>query len=500
VTRRERIGTAALACALAAPLLACRGREPTARGAGSLLRIGQLTSGVTLDPHRHDSYYTNVTLGQIYEKLVTLGADLELQPELAERWENPSERVWRFHLRRGVVFHDGSPFGADDVIASLRRAQRPDSHIRHYLQAVAEVRKVDDATVDVVTNRPAPVLLNDLVFVMIVPKGTGAAPIETPVGTGPYAFLSGGPGGTIVLRRFDRWRGARPAFDSVSIVPVADAANRASAIAAGRVDVVAQFPAESFMRAKDDPSVNLVSRPGLAVDFLAFSVAKGSPFADVRVRRAISLAVDKDELVRSALLGLGARADQIVPASVFGFSGSLAPPARDVAAARKLLADAGASDLSAELVLSQRVESVGRAVARQLAEAGVTLTPRVLTQGQFYERFSKEAIPLALHSYAASTGDAGNSLAAMLHTRTEESGTFNLSSYSNALLDHLIERADQELDPASRRSTLESAMRLVADEVPVVPLVVRNDLYAIRKDLAWRPAAFRLRAIDVGRP
>jgi peptide/nickel transport system substrate-binding protein len=497
VTRRERIGAAAVACALAALLLACRGREPSARGAESLLRIGQLTSGVTLDPHRHDSYYTNVTLGQIYEKLVTLGPDLEIQPELAERWENPSERVWRFHLRRGVVFHDGSAFGAEDVLASIRRAQRPDSHVRHYVQAISEVRKVDEATVDVLTNRPAPVLLNDLVFVMIVPRSTGAAPIESPVGTGPYAFLSGGPGGTIVLRRFERWRGPPPAFDSVSIVPVADAANRATAIASGRVDVVAQFPPESFLKAKDDPSLHAVSRPGLAVDFLAFSVAKRSPFADVRVRRAFLLSVDKDELVRSALLGLGARADQIVPPSVFGYAGSLAPPARDVAAARRLLADAGASSLTVELVMSQRVESVGRAVARQLAEAGVTLVPRVLTQGQFYDRFSKEAIPLALHSYGASTGDAANSLAAMLHTRTAESGTFNLSGYSNPALDHLMERADQELDPAVRRGTLESAMRLVADDVPVVPLVVRHDLYAIRRDLTWTPAAFRLRALDV---
>ena len=365
VTRRERIGIAGLACVLAAPILACRGKAPPARGAGSLLRIGQLTSGVTLDPHRHDSYYTNVTLGQIYEKLVTLSADLEVQPELAERWENPSDRVWRFHLRRGVVFHDGSPFGADDVIASLRRAQRPDSHVRHYLQAVSEVKKIDDATVDVVTSRPAPVLLNDLVFVMIVPKGTGAAPIESPVGTGPYEFLYGGPGGTIVLRRSPRWRGPPPAFDSVSIVPVAEPANRATAIASGRVDVVAQFPPESFLKAKDDPSLQAVSRPGLAVDFLAFSVAKGSPFADVRVRRAFLLSVDKDELVNSALLGLGARADQIAPASVFGYSGSLAAPVRDVALARRLLADAGAASLTAELVLSQRVESVGRAVARR---------------------------------------------------------------------------------------------------------------------------------------
>jgi len=186
-----------------------------------------------------------------------------------------------------------------------------------------------------------------------------------------------------------------------------------------------------------------------------------------------------------------------VPPSVFGYAASLPAPARDVSGARKLLAEAGASGLHAELVLSARVESVGRAVARQLAEAGVTLTPRVLSQSEFYALFSKEAIPLALHSYGASTGDAGNSLSAMLHTPREGYGTFNLSSYSSPALDALIERADQELDPTTRRSTLEDAMRLVAEEVPVVPLVVRHDLHALRKDLVWRPAAFRLRALDV---
>jgi peptide/nickel transport system substrate-binding protein len=498
LTHRERTAGPAIALlALAILHSSCRNeRLPSARSA--VLRIGQLTSGVTLDPHRHDSYYTNVTLGQIYEKLVTLGRGFELFPELAEGWESPSDTVWRFHLKRGVVFHDGSPFGAEDVVSSLKRAAAPDSHVRHYLQSVADVRAVDAFTVDVVTRRPAPVLLNDLAFVMIVPRSTGPPSIERPIGTGPYAYVSGKAGGTITARRFARWHGPAPAFEAIELVSLPDAKERARAIDEGRADLVAQFPPEEWALTKSDPRMRLVSRPGVAVDFLFFSARKGSPFADLRVRRAIALAVDKADVVRSAFHGLGISADEIVPPSVFGYAAGLPPVTRDVAAARRLLAEAGyAHGLSAELVTSARVEPVGRAVARQLAEAGVVLSLAVLPQNEFYERFSREQIPLALHSYGALTGDAANTLEAMLHSRRDGYGTFNVCSFASPLLDHLIERAGQELAPTVRRGTLESAMRFVSDEVPVVPLAVRHDLYALRSDLVWMPGAVRLRAVDV---
>ncbi|HKC23775.1 MAG TPA: ABC transporter substrate-binding protein [Thermoanaerobaculia bacterium] len=497
MTHRVRFAVSAAALLAIAVISSCRS-ERRAPARTALLRIGQLTSGVTLDPHRHDSYYTNVTLGQVYEKLVTLGRGFELLPELAEGWESPSETVWRFHLKRGVVFHDGSPFGAEDVVASLKRAAAPESHVRHYLQSVADVRAVDAFTVDVVTKRPAPVLLNDLAFVMIVPRATGPQTIDRPIGTGPFAYVSGKAGGTIAARRFARWHGPAPAFEAIEIVSLPDARQRARAIDEGRADLVAQFPPEDWDGTRSDPRVRLISRPGVAVDFLFFSARKGSPFADLRVRRAIALAVDKEDVVRSAFHGLGAPANEIVPPSVFGYAAGLPAAARDVAAARRLLAEAGYErGLSAQLVTSARVEPVGRAVARQLAEAGVTLSLEVLPQNEFYERFSREQIPLALHSYGASTGDAANTLEAMLHSRRDGYGTFNASSFASPLLDDLIERAGQELAPAVRRGTLEAAMRLVSDEVPVVPLAVRNDLYALRSDLVWTPAAARLRAIDV---
>src|SRR5512140_2968935 len=140
----------------------CRGASAVK---SSELRIAQLTSAITLDPHRHDSTYASATLGHFYDRLVNFGPDRELVPELAVRWENPSDTTWRLHLRDGVVFHDGRPFGAEDVVASIVRARSSDSHVRHYVQPVHDVRAIDRLTVELTTDGVAPVLLNAPAFV-----------------------------------------------------------------------------------------------------------------------------------------------------------------------------------------------------------------------------------------------------------------------------------------------------------------------------------------------
>ena len=169
--------------------LSCRGRAPKDE-----IVLAQVTSVVSLDPHLHDEEATHSTLSHFYSSLVNFGPELDVVPELAVSWDNPSDTLWRFHLRSGVVFHDGRPLEAADVVASLRRAlDMKESQVRYYLEAVEDVRATDGATVEISTRHPSAALLNKLVFVAIVPRDTPRTPITSPAGTGPYRFVSGRP-------------------------------------------------------------------------------------------------------------------------------------------------------------------------------------------------------------------------------------------------------------------------------------------------------------------
>lgn len=478
-------------------LVSCRRGAPPAEGRQEL-RIAQLSACTTLDPHRHDSYYTNVALGHFYDRLVNFGPNLELVPELAIRWENPSETLWRLHLRDGVVFHDGRPFGAADVVASIRRAGGPDSQLTHYLREVQEARAVDRLTVELVTGDAAPVLLNGLAFVMMVPRDAGAAPITRPVGTGPYRFVSGSAGHSVRGERFERYWGPRPAFEKIRIFPLPDATEREEAIPSGRADFIAQFPSDGWEWAKRHPEIVLQSRPGLAIDFISLRVSPGSPFADLRVRQAVSLTLDREAIVKNALNGLALPAWQLVSPAVFGYAPDLPHPVRDPVRARALLAAAGfKKGLSSHLVVSQRGEGVGREVARQLAEVGIRLDVEVLSHGDFLETSLHREIDIAVDAYATSTGDAANFLEAELHSPVRGLGIFNAAGYRNPRVDALIEKAGTILDPKVRHDVLVEAMRISSDDLPLIPLTLRPDLYAFRRGLRWEPRHARLTAADV---
>jgi len=484
---------------LVALAAACRrDASPPSEPGPRTLVIGQATSAITLDPHGSDQTNTAGALSHFYETLVTFGTEMELRPLLAERWENPSETVWRFHLRRGVAFHDGRPFTAEDAVFSIERARRPESHVAYQLTTVAQVRATSPLTLEIVTTRPSPLLLNRLIYVPIMPRPTVAEGASEPLGTGPYRFVSGEPGGTLVGRRFDGYWGARPAFEEVQIVALPSDQDRATAVGAGRAGIVAQFPVDHWDESAS-ARTRLVSRRGLAVVYLGLSFRKGSPFADRRAREALALAIDRNAIVREAMRGLGSPLDQLVPPWVAGHSSALKPVPHDLDRARRLLASAGFKHgLSAPLFVQSNHADVAHGVAAQLAEIGVHFDLNVVPQKDFYERWSSEELPASVFGWSAATGDASAAFEPLLHSPSAGLGRFNRFGYENPRLDELIAQADAARSPEDRRVPLDEAARLVQTDWPVIPLALRHDLYAVRTDLEFRPRLDRrVRAMDV---
>lgn len=444
----------------------------------------------TLDPQRHQEDLTRAVLANFYEGLVDLDRNLQVRPRLALDWTTPSETVWRFRLRGGVVFHDGSPFGPEDVARTVERARTlPGSKAEADIRSIVSVRAVGAHTVELVTDRPRPLLLYRLAGTPILPRTTGDAPIERPVGTGPYRFA--GTAGRISGARFDAYWGPRPAFASFTLDAVAGEAERRDA--AATADVVYPFPREVPNAAA--ARFRVVTHPTVTSTFLVCRIAalKGgaaSPFADARVRRALSLAVDREALVLNALAGGATPSWQLAPPGVFGYVPDLPRTARDPAAGRRLLREAGfPKGLASSLWVSPRGEPSGREIARQAAAAGLALTVVVKPWRELFLAMASGEAPLALASWTLASGDASGLFGPVLHAKGGEAGfgEENTSGYANRALDAAVEEAAVTLETTRRGVLLAEMTRLALEELPLVPLYVPTEAYGVRAGLRFSP-------------
>ncbi|HYL05049.1 MAG TPA: ABC transporter substrate-binding protein [Thermoanaerobaculia bacterium] len=477
----------ALAATLAAlgTSAACSGGS----GAGAApLRLVFHSDPQGLDPHLHDEVATHWVLDNVYDALVTFDADMHVRPTLAVAWDNPDDLTWRFQLRPGVRFQDGRPLAAADVVVSLERARsHPQSKMSGYLVEVAAVRAVDPHTVEVQTRRPYPILLNKLTFIAIVPRDAPPR-IVKPLGTGPYRFVSYAPGRGLELAVFDGgWRAAEELEPRVSIGFESVAAKRVERLTSGRADLIAEMPSQYADRVKSAPGCAVRSAGGLAVNYLQPRV-DAPPFSDPRVRRAISLAVDREELVRAMLHGRGAPAGQMVGPKVFGYAPELQPPRRDLAAARQLLAAAGFPG-GLDAVLEYRDGQEVAALRAQLAEAGIRLRLRPRPWSELYPRLLRGQVAFYYGSWQCSSGDASDLFDNKVHTRDKARGygDSNSNGYGNPALDKLIESSGATLNMNERRRILESAMRLLDADLPLIPLAIPFNLFGVRTTLAWAP-------------
>lgn len=476
-------------------LLPLAGCGETAEPPGAeRLSIVLLGGAETLDPQRNREDLTRSLLHNFYEGLVELDPELNLRPALAVDWSSPSETVWRFRLREGVVFHDGSPFGPEDVKRTIERGRSiPGSTVEPDVRAVREVRLVDGSTVELVTDRPRPLLLAKLATVPILPRATRDAEIASPVGTGPYRYLGRGARATGVLagKRFERYWGAPPDFDLFEVHAIQDDAERVRA-AEEWADLVSPYPRESGAA---PPRISVVTHPTVTVSFLVCRISpmawgKPSPLHDRRVRQALSLAIDRPALVKEALAGEGFPLWQLVVPGVHGFDPGLAREPRDLARARELLAEAGHPDgLAVPLVVSPRGRPVAAVLSRQLAEAGIRLVVEPLGWRERYRRMRAGEAELALESWTTATGDASGLFEPLLHAAggDQGAGSENTTGFADPEVDALLARAASETNPKSRADLLQAVMRRSLAELPLIPLYSPSWTYGVRTGLSFTP-------------
>ncbi len=457
----------------------------------TLLRIGYQHELVTLDPFGHDDAVTRAVLGAIYEPLVRIGPMLDVEPCLAERWETIDDLTWRFRLRQGVRFHDGSEVTATNVVDSLRHAlEAADSAVATYLTAVQEVREVagEPGTVEVRTRYPAPLLLARLSLVAVTPKSVLADP-GRPVGTGPYVWVDGTSTGPVRLRVWEHYWGPAPFADDVVANLIPEEEELARRVVRGELDVAAEISASSLPGGTPGPGWKLVPYPPLATTILACNVRR-PPLDDPRVREAIDLAIDRRELARAAGPNRVEPAYGLVPQGVVGSVPIESIPQPDPVRAKELLAAAGYPDgVEVELAHAGVWGPAVSYLEEALGRVGIRLRVRQQPYDEFYQRILNGECSLYIFGWTFPFGDASDLLEGLVHTRVpgRRLGLQNGSGYSDPEVDRLIEQAAREPGTALRQDAIRKVLARLAADRPYIPLYHRVRLAAVREELTLRP-------------
>jgi len=481
------------------------------------LRIGFNAEVSSADPHVHQLQNRNVWM-HVYEPLVKQDAQLRSVPGLARGWRAADPRTWVFTLRPNVTFHDGSPFEAEDVKASIDRARNLQGlrTLKGYLRDIESVTVLDPMTVQVRTTVPSPATPDNLSLVPIIPRKFATATEESfsqgrsAVGTGPYRFQEYARGQKVVLLRNDKYWGPKEPWEHVIFEFLLKESARASALLSGTVDVINGAPAgivEALQRNDKMAHADTVSymlnylcldqRPTTAF----VTDAAGKPFAsnplkNFKVRQALSVAVNRDLIARRVMKGDSVPAAQLVPVGFFGYDPSIAVTAGDPAKAKVLLAEAGfpqGFNLTLHCPNDRYLNDtkVCEAIGQMFTQAGIktdvqTMPFAVLQPWLLSAPKGKPEISVAMIGFGALFGDSFQALMALSHGFDPKTGAGvnNYGRSSMPAIDELIARANQTIASSEREDLQRKAARLVAEDLSVIPIQHIKASYAYRKSLS----------------
>ena len=488
-------GPVALAfAALLGPCAACgRDAAPPAPTGPRVLTVAVRAdiTGVFPNPPTRNEAFTIDLFSNVFEGLFRLDSALAVKPSLASGWETPDERTWLFRLREGVRFSDGTPLTPEDVAASLRAAVERPFPTGAFLSAIASAEAVGPNEVRVTTREPSVVLPAFLTAGYVLPRAALERDPVPPVGSGPYVFVRRVPGREIVLARNPFHEPAAP-FDEVRLRIVPGAQERVEALVAGTADIADNVPIDAVDRLSREKGLVVIAQAGIRVLYLAPRVDR-PPFSDPRVREALDLAIDRDELNARVYGGRGIPASQPVPVAVAGHDPSLAVVRADRRRARELvLAASGGAGL--DVVLDAPSDrylndvALAHEAARQMELAGFRVTVRTWPKAEFFPFLETGASGLYLLGWVCDTLDASDVLEGTFRTRSgSRPPNQNYQGLADAELDRLIDAAAATPDVGERLTRLRAAIARLYALRAAVSLVVMPETIAFSSRIAWTP-------------
>ena len=474
-----------------------------------------------MDPHFHNLAPNNNVGNHIFETLVGKDARGRLQPALAESWRTIDDVTWEFKLRRGVRFHDGSEFTASDVAFSLDRlptVPNSPSPFTTYSKQITEKIIVDPYTIRFKTAAPYPLMPNDMTTILIVSsraaKGASTEDFNSgkaTIGTGPFRFVRWQKGDRIELARYDGYWGPKSPWDRAVLRIITSDPTRVASLLAGEARAIENVPTADLARVMKQPDLSvyrIVSHRVMYLhidsnrDVTPFVTDKAgrplnrNPLKDVRVRRALSKAINRQALVERVMEGAARATGQLMPEGMFGYTPALKPEPYDPEGAKKLLAEAGYPDGFALTVHGPNDryvndDQVAQALAQMFSRIGIASRVETLPSSVYFTRANKLEFSVMLVGWGSDTAEASSPLKALLATFSNEKGMgqANRGRYSNPKMDAALQQALATVDDGRREKLLQQATEIAMADLGIIPLYHQENVWATRKGIVYTPRA-----------
>ncbi len=488
---------------------------PQAAVAENTLTVGSRGDALTLDPYAQAEGPTFSLLSQIYESLTVFDQTLELAAGLATNWEAVDDSRWRFRLRENVRFQDGTPFTAEDVVFSLRRAQDPTSDYNFYVRDIAEINIIDPLTVEFVTSSPLPLLPRNLTNVLIMSEAWAIAndavavqdfaaggenyAVRHAMGTGPFSLISREQDVRTVLGRNDDWWGLREAnphnLDQLIYLPISNDATRVAALLSGQVDFVPEPPLQDLARIERTPGLTTMETPQVRTIFFGLNVSSpelrtgnvegANPLSDLRVRQAFYHAIDADAIQSRIMRGRSDPTGFMVAPGINGYFEDLdVRLAYDPSRAQSLLAEAGYADgFSLRLDCPNdrylNDEAICQAVVAMLARIGVDVHLDALPKTLHFPKLENRETDFYMLGWSSGVLDSQDTFDYMY----EAGSVWNIPGYDNPQINELLNEFSAEFDSDRRLMLIRQAWEIVMADLIYLPLHNQVVVWALRDNI-----------------
>jgi peptide/nickel transport system substrate-binding protein len=492
--RMLKLAALALMATLATAALAQKDRE---------VSIGLQAAITSIDPHYHNLTPNNALLLHIYEPLIKRDANQKLVPALAVSWKALDDLTWEFKLRKNVKFHDGTPFTAEDVLFTLKRVPNvpnSPSSFATFTKPIVDARATDPHTLIFKTASPHVLLPSDLASVSIVSKlhGEQAQTADynsgkAAIGTGPYKFTEYVPNARVVMKaNYGYWGGEEP-WDKITFKILTNSAARVAALLSGDVQMIETVPTSDIAKLSQDKRFSLVDKVSNRVIYVhlhqwsdkapPFVTARDgkpldkNPFKDARVRKALSMAINRDAIADRIMEKKAVPAAQLLPDFFYGTSKKLKPVKYDPEGAKKLLAEAGYPNgftLTIHGPNNRYIndDKVAQAIAQFYSRAGIEAKVETMPSSVYFTRATKGEFGYMVLGWGTESGEQGSSLRSLLATfdPSRGMGVTNRGRYSNPEFDRMVNEAMATMDEKKREGMIQQAAEVAMNDTALIPI------------------------------
>jgi peptide/nickel transport system substrate-binding protein len=486
-------------------------------GLSAELKIGIKAEPSSTDPHFYVFSPNLMIAAYTFDRLVNQDANMNMKAGLAVSWKPVDDLTWEFKLREGVKWHDGSPFSAEDVEFSLKRAPnvpKSPSSFGRFVKQIKSIQIIDPLTIHLKTGKPFPLMPAYLSVVPIVSKknGEGANTKDyntgkAMIGTGPFKFVEWVPGDRMVFERNDSYWGKKVAWEKITFKPISNDAARVAAMLAGDVDLIDLVPTSDINRFEKDPNISVIQIVSNMMIYLHMdsnrdispfvtdkngNPMKKNPLKDTRVRKAISKTINREAIVDRLMLGAAVPSSQIMTEGGFAFSEKLKSEKYDPDGAKALLAEAGWEGGFGLTIHGPNDRYVNdakicQAIAQMLSRIGIMTKVETMPKNVFFPRGSKLEFSFLMAGWNPNTGEPSTVLTGLLHTYDKAIGFggANRGRFSNAEFDKTLEKALVTVNTKEHEKLLIKATEIAIENYGIIPLHHQMNTWAMRKGLTY---------------